>query len=251
MSTEFSMDNSHMLKIFGKILSFVNEFKQVFNKDHIVKYHKLLKKTPIGMEEAIKKHVNIFKLFVTENRDAILSNKKEELKGDIIFSKNIYLNLLKCMETADTDTCNVIFKHLQVILYLMNPEDDAIKQKCQDSIASKQAAVKTSKGGEDKFLQNFMSKIESSFSEKEIKNPMEAAMNLLSTGIFQDMVGSMKEGVNSGELDISRLLGSVQGMLGGLGGAGLENDPQLNSMINMASSLMGNINLGNGEQSQQ
>jgi hypothetical protein len=228
----------------------VNEFKQVFNKDHIVKYHKLLKKTPIGMEEAIKKHVNIFKTFVTENRDAILTNKKEELKGDIIFSNNIYLNLIKCMETADADTCNVIFKHLQIILYLMNPEDDAIKQKCQDSIASKQSAAKGG-NGEDKFLQNFMSKIENNFSEKEIKNPMEAAMNLLSTGIFQDMVGSMKQGVNSGELDISRLLGSVQGMLGGLGGAGIENDPQLSSMINMATNLMGNLNLGNGEQNPQ
>jgi hypothetical protein len=66
-------------------------------------------------------------------------------------------------------------------------------------------------------------------------------MSLLSSGVFTDMIQTMNQGVTSGDIDISKLLGSVQGMLGNLGGS--QSDPQLSQMMNMATQMTSNMNL--------
>jgi hypothetical protein len=138
------------LKIFAKILSFVNELKQVFPKEHIQLYHKLLKKTPIGNTDAIAKHLQVFDQFISANQDAIKTKNLEKLEGDILFSKKVYLDLVNCMKEKETDneTRQVIFKHLQVLLFLLHPTDE-VKELVQP-IAQKAS------GGEEKFLENFM-----------------------------------------------------------------------------------------------
>jgi hypothetical protein len=224
------------LKIFAKILSFVNELKQVFPRENIQLYHKLLKKTPIGNTEAISKHLHVFDQFISSNQEAIKTKNVEKLEGDIFFSKKVYLNIISCMKESDNETRQVIFKHLQVLLFLLHPNEE-IKEIVQP-IAQK------SSGGEDKFLENFMNKIEQTFTGQEFNDPMQATMSLLNSGVFSDMIQTMNKGMSSGEIDISKLLGSVQGMLGNLGGN--SSDPQLSQMMNMATQMMSNINLNPG-----
>ena len=227
------------LKIFAKILSFVNELKQVFPKEHIQLYHKLLKKTPIGNTDAIAKHLQVFDQFISTNQEAIKSKNLDKLEGDIFFSKKVYLDLVNCMKDKETDkdTRQAIFKHLQVLLFLLHPTDD-LKEIVQPM------AQKAS-GGEEKFLENFMSKIEQNFTGQDFNDPMQATMSLLNSGVFTDMIQTMNQGVTSGDIDISKLLGSVQGMLGNLGGN--SSDPQLSQMMNMATQMMSNMNLNPNE----
>ncbi len=222
------------LKIFAKILSFVNELKQVFPREHIQLYHKLLKKTPIGHPDAISKHLHVFDQFISKNQEAIKAKDLEKLEGDILFSKKVYLDLIACIREADADTRQVIFKHLQVLLFLLHPTDET-KQLVQP-------LAQNSTGGEEKFLENFMNKIEQNFSNQEFTDPMQATMSLLQSGVFTDMIQTMNQGVTSGEIDVSKLLGSVQGMLGNLGG--VSSDPQMSQMMNMATQMMSNMNLG-------
>ena len=226
--------NDQSLKIFAKILSFVNELKQVFPREHIQLYHKLLKKTPIGHPEAISKHLHVFDQFISKNQEAIKANDVEKLEGDVLFSKKVYLDLIACMREGDKDTRQVIFKHLQVLLFLLHPNDET-KQLVEPLAQSGNG------GGEDKFLENFMSKIEQNFSNQEFTDPMQATMSLLQSGVFTDMIQTMNQGVTSGEIDVSKLLGSVQGMLGNLGGT--TSDPQMSQMMNMATQMMSTMNL--------
>jgi hypothetical protein len=254
MSQLEQKDTDKSLKVFAKILAFVNDLKQVFPKENIVLYHKLLKKTPIGNPDALQKHIHVFDTFVESNRQAIVDKKLADLNGDILFSKKVYLDLIACMKEVEkeNETLDAIFKHLQVILFLLHP-NDTLKQ-ALEPIAHKPGDPKPA--GEDKFLENFMNKIEENFRGQEFNNPMEAVGKMLSTGIFSEMMTSMNQGISSGEIDMGRLLGSVQGLIGNIGG--VQSDPQLNQMMNMASSLMrtmapnpsGNTN-GEGNQTPQ
>lgn len=235
------MSSDNALKVFGKILSFVNELKQVFPKPHIVKYYKLLKKTPASNPDAIQKHIQKFDLFLVQNREAILSKNQSSIEGDMSFSSSIFLDMKECILQADADTREVIFKHLQVLLFLIHPDKES-KEAIQPLVASSGSSASSSAGagGEEKFINDFMGRIEQSFSGEEFNDPMQATMKLLNSGIFTDMMSTVNKGLSSNELDVNRLIGTVQKMMGGIGQS--TNDPQLNAMINMASNMMSNIN---------
>jgi len=252
------MNEEDELKIFTKILSFVNEYKNVFAEDPILKYYKLLKKTPVANTTAIKNHINIFKNWLTYNRDAILQKNKDNINGILNISANVYLPIKDSLDKADQDTTNSIFKHLLIIFLRIFPDDEAIKTALVTDVVK--AKPQPPSGNEGDFLNKFMSKIENNFSETEFTDPMSATMHMLNSGIFTEMVGSMNTEMQSGNLDLTKLLGSVQGMLGnlgastnigsggieglsGLGGLAGLSGGDMSGMMSMVSGLMSNMNL--------
>jgi hypothetical protein len=56
------MSEESQLKVFTKILSFVNEYKTAFPNESIALYYKLLKKTQVSNTNAINKHIEVFDL---------------------------------------------------------------------------------------------------------------------------------------------------------------------------------------------
>ena len=233
------MTADNALKIFGKILAFVNELKQAFPKPHIIKYYKLLKKTPASNPDAISKHLEKFEQFLVENREAVLSKNASSIQGDMSFSQTIYLDMPLCIRQADVDTREVIFKHLQVILFLIHPDKES-KEAIQPLVKVASPSSSEPSSGEEKFISDFMGKIEQNFSNEEFTDPMQATMKLLNSGIFTDMMSTVNKGLSNNDLDVGRLIGTVQKMIGGISQS--SDDPQLSAMVNMASQMMNNVN---------
>ncbi len=249
------------LKFFSKALNFVNELNKVFSDKYpnIRLYYKLMKKTPIGNSKAIDKHCSLFLKYLNDNEDCIKNKTiKNSNNPDIKFDDKIYINLNECIQQSDKPTKEVIFKHLQLLLYITKPSDDlkAILTNPQTN------TNELPKVEENKFIDNFITKIEKQFNDKEFNDPLSAAMNMMQSGLFSEIVQDMSEGVKSGSLDPQKLLGSVQGMLGDLTGGSVDinnilsgtnqnleikgEDGQninvdMNQMFNMVGNMMGGL----------
>jgi hypothetical protein len=50
----------------------------------------------------------------------------------------------------------------------------------------------------------------------EVKDPMSMMSGLLQSGFLNEMIGSINNGVNKGDLNIKSLIGTVQNLLGNL-----------------------------------
>ena len=101
-------------------------------------------------------------------------------------------------------------------------------------------------GTETNFLTDIIDKVEAHVDPNA--NPMEAVSSIMQSGVFTDLIGGMNQGLSDGSLDIGKLMGAVQGMVGQLSNQGDgNNDPQAANAMNMISSMMGNMNTGNNQ----
>ena len=68
-----------------------------------------------------------------------------------------------------------------------------------------------SQGNEVDFLSDMIGKIEKNVDSNA--NPMEAISSMMSSGIFNDLIGGMGSGIEDGSLDLGKLMGTVQKMV--------------------------------------
>ena len=67
---------------------------------------------------------------------------------------------------------------------------------------------------ETNFLKDMIDKVEDSIDGGDVNNPMEAITKMMTSGVFGELVGNMTNGLQSGDLNIGNLLGSVNDMVG-------------------------------------
>jgi len=229
---------------FKAIANFVKELGAMFEKKHrpLKLYRKLIQRTQIGHDKAIKKHLSIFTNFCTENRDSILSQNVSELKiKNIIYTpRKVFINVPLVFSFADNESKKIIWQHILYISSRLDPLGNA-----KDML--KKSIVQTDSDNETNFIDSLITKVED--MDLETDNPMEAVNSMMSSGVFAELMGSMQEDMASGKLDISKLMGSVHGMIGQLNQeAG--NNPELASQMSAMNGMLGMMtNMGNLENS--
>jgi hypothetical protein len=225
-------------KPFTKILTFVKELNTLFGEKYtnISLYYKLLKKTPISNKGAVRKQNTVFRTFLENNKEAIIEKDLGLFKDDnISFSERVYINITQVLKEAD-DNEN-IYKHLQLISAILIKDEKMIE------------ALKDTRDNETKFLNKFMGKVENTFKGSEINDPIKAAMSLMGSGILTDM---SKE-IQSGKLNIGKLIGNLQGMMTDVAQDIKENSPnseeadKVNNALNNLPNMINNLMNGNGE----
>jgi hypothetical protein len=224
---------------FKAITSFCSELSDTFGKqNHSLKlYERLISKTSISHDKAIKKHIDIFREFCIANRDS-LANKdfKNLTQTKVEYSSRVFIDFNSIFKKADSETTEIIWKHLLTISALLDPAGNA------KEILKKSKENKT----EANFLTDIISKVESHV--KPDSNPMEAVSAIMSSGVFTDLITGMNSGIQDGTLDLGKLMGTVQTMcssLGGMqgvsGGSGGADGSSGGLDINMLTSMMGNL----------
>lgn len=220
------------LKVFTKSLAFVSELTRVNNDPQITIYYKVMKKTPIGNETAIKKHVNAFSNYIIKNETAILNKNIKGLTNDkIVLNDKVYLEIAKYFTTSNID---VMFQHLLLLLHLCKPSDNSKQKLIELSSTSSSNTEQKGEAGENKFLSKYIKKMEEEYGDKEFTDPMSAAMSMMQSGMITNLIQDISEGVKSGDLNPESLLSSVQSSFQDLTG----ND--ISSILNN-----GNINIPN------
>jgi len=228
---------------FKAITSFCGELSETFGKqNHSLKlYERLISKTSISHDKAIKKHIDIFREFCIANRDSLINKDFKNLtKTKVEYSSRVFIDFNNIFKKADSETTEIIWKHLLTISALLDPAGNA------KEILKKSKENKT----EANFLTDIISKVESHV--KPDSNPMEAVSAIMSSGVFTDLISGMNSGIQDGTLDLGKLMGTVQTMCSSLGGMQGASDGS-GSMggaggldINMLTSMMGNLGGSSG-----
>ena len=230
------MDNK---KIFSKFLTFLNELNEIFGTKHnsVFLYYKLCKKTSISNDTGLSKHIDYLKRFLLPNSDYIVKQQWQQLSPNEIrfdVSEKVYIPLQTLFKETDKETRQAMFKHLQLLLLMTVSEDQRIIIR----EALKMPAEAPVQNREEEFLNKFVEKVEEKFkngSASAQSNPMEAAMDLLKSGLLSDMTNTMKRDIENGNLDMNKLVGNIQSMIGQLS----TDNPSIPDFSSMLSSLSG------------
>ena len=249
------MDEDKSLSVFKAIVKFVTSLNECFggSQKTLQLYCRLLRKTTIVHEDAIKKHISIFKNFCKTNREHIIKKDKNFSLSQIKYSDRVYINLTPIFSKATKDNLNVIWKHLLIISAYLDPESgakDILKENKSSSdkknTMPQASAVETlrknnkSDSKEDKFLDDIINTVELNV-DKDTDNPMQAVNTMMGSGVFNNLMGNMNNGLQSGDLDMGKLLGSVQGMVSSLNDdmKGMEKTEENNGMSEMLNHMNG------------
>ena len=229
---------NYELIAFKAISEFTKELGGMFtstDKNHSLKlYEHLLNKTTLSHDKAIKKHITAYKNFCIANRDAILQKDSTLLvENKVMYSTRVYIDFLNIFKEADKDTANIIWKHLLTISALVDPAGKA-KEILKNNVDTKEA----------NFLSDIINKVESNVNPNS--NPLEAISSIMSSGVFNDLITGMNSGIQNGDLDLGKLMGTVQTMCSSLSDINSDQggDKDQNPM-NMLNSLMSNMNTDN------
>lgn len=229
------MNSDTSLVCFKAISNFTTELGQLFgHKQRSLKlYCRLINKTTIVHNKSITKHIDAFKSFCITNREAITTKNANCLTmSKISYSQRVFIDIVDIFRISDKSTSEVIWQHLLCISAMVDPSGKAreiLKENLSSGFTS---------GEETNFLTDIIDKVEANVDENA--TPMEAVSAIMKSGIFNDLIGGMNDGMNNGSLDIAKLMGVVQGMVGKLGDQ-TNGDPQAEGAMNMLSSMMGNL----------
>lgn len=238
--------SDYNLIAFKAITTFTNELDETFGKqNHPLRlYNRLLAKTTISHDKAIKKHIELFRDFCVMNRDALLGkDARKFVNSKVEYSPSkVFIDFNNIFNKSDSETVNVIWKHLLTISALLDPAGNA-----------KEILKNSKDSSEADFLTDIINKVETHV--RPDANPMEAVSSIMSSGVFTELISGMNNGIQDGSLDLGKLMGTVQKMctsLGGLQGTpGAkrrgDTDGAPNDGMNILNNLMSNMNTGGGD----
>lgn len=191
-------------KIFNSIKDFVFNLNECYgdNYTNISLYNNLLQKTTNDHTQVIDKNNRIFKMFCLDNEVCILNKNYNLSVNKITFSDKIYIDMSEVFsECCDDNEKEIIWKHIALIYSYFKPSDHL------------KGMLKTKSTNETNFLKDMIDKVENTLDGNEINNPMEAITKMMTSGVFTELVGNMTNGLQSGDLNIGGLLGSVNEMV--------------------------------------
>ena len=233
--------NDNILVIFNSLSNFVQELNSSFGTTQIPLqlYNRLLEKTTLSHKTVISKHVNLFRAFCIDNREGITKRDISIFKSyRIKYSEKVFVNIEKIYNIADDNEKNVIFKHLLIISAQSDPESKSkqiLKQLKQD---------KGNTNSEENFISNMMDKVGSAVNPQS-SNPMESIAGIMSSGIFQDLVSGMNNGLQSGDIDLGKLMATTNKMVNNLCEEISENDEdgmgEMGAMIGNMTGMLKNL----------
>jgi len=221
------MSTDTSLIVFKSISNFTRDLDDMFGDKHrpLKLYAHLISKTTISHEEPIRKHIETFRQFCVENREAIFEKDVTKLqKYKIVYSKRVYIDMLEIFGYADAETKRTIWKHFLAISALVDPNG-----KAREILKEQFANSAHSSGGEEDFLSNIMAKVEEIVDPNA--DPMEAISSIMKSGLFTELV----EGMKNEEFDLGKLMSSAEKMVSKLSGE-TEGGEQA---VNIMSTLMG------------
>lgn len=229
------------LIIFNSIVNFIKDLNECFG-DKLISlqlYNRLLEKTTVSHKEAISKHINLFTEWCGTNKESILNkNYNNFINEKIQYSEKVYLDFDKIFECADKEQQSVIWQHILTICAYTNPE---IKAK---EILQKDNSNNTT---EKDFLQNMIEKVEENVGDNDnLDNPMQAVASMMSSGIFNELVGGMTSGLQNGELNLSKLMGTVNTMVSNITneiGEEEGDNGEMKEMMNNLTNLVDKMNV--------
>lgn len=229
------------LLAFKAISNFIQDLSTFSSKQRsLALYVRLIEKTQIIHEEAIEKHIVTFKNFCISNRSSIIERNPKFEKSTVSYSDRVFINLKHLISVVEKGDQEAIWEHLATISAIVDPAGKArtlLKNNTKNDIKKSGTENSSSENQEVNFITDMISKVEENLDPTSA-DPTQAIGNMMSSGVMTDLMKSMSSGMQDGSLDLGKLMGSLQGMVGQL----QENPdmpPELKNMTGNLSNIIG------------
>lgn len=206
---------------FSAIFSFVSDLWDLFGQnkkvDSLVLYHRLTESTNLSDIDTLNKIISGFRAFLTIYNENILKSELDNIpKGTKIqygTSDRIYLDIQKFIYKTkkDEESRQAIRDHLLNISCIIEPNSVKIAE--LEKLSKGEINVDTSTK-EGAFINNIMQKAKAGMKNVETDNPMAAMAGIFQSGVVQDMMTGLQQGVASGDMKMDKLLGTMQSAIG-------------------------------------
>ncbi len=189
------------------------------------------KKTGSLNDDGVNKALSGFRQFLCTYESQIMENNMDNIpRGTVIKygdRKDICLEIQKYIflcRKKDEDIRDLIREHLITISAILEPNKDKMNEKLAhlghldnlNNLEDLNLNIDTSTK-EGQFIGNIIERTKNSVGESEDGKPPDM-MALLQSGIIQDMFQGM-QGVANGEMDMMKMVGTMQNALGALASA--------------------------------
>jgi hypothetical protein len=213
-----NQESDNRILTFKSICNLIKDLNDSFGKQQksLLLYAALIEKTGIMHEEPIKKHISIFYNFIKENEEFILEKDEKKFKSfRINYSDKVGVDFEQIFQLADSDEKQAIFNHLLTLLAILDPSSAA------KEVLKKEIEIKKKQGEkptEEHFLKNIINKVNDQMDDN-IENPLQLMNKMMSSGVFSEIVENMNTSLNNGDLDLGKMMSSIQMVMNNLGGA--------------------------------
>jgi len=209
-----------MREVFGAIVAFIDDLWEVYgNKKKatpLALYHRLTEHIKFNDVKGMEQAVSGFQDFFMRYERMVLGNELESIPPGTTIkygrSERVYLEIQKFIYQADRETKDAIRRHLMTISTILEPNKEKMEQ-LEQKIEGLNLASDTPEG---EFLNGIMGKAKDTMENLDAENPAAAIMGMFQSGIIGDMMTGLQEGMSSGEMDMGKLLGSMQTAIGSL-----------------------------------
>lgn len=222
--------NEKELAAFKTIVEFVTNLYEhlsqygVKNKP-LSLYYRLVTNSRIHDDDIILQHIRCFKSFCVANRVPIRERQNTFETNKIVFSDNIYIDMNMVFSKADTETQSVIQEYLLTISAYVDPEN-----KTKDVLQ----ALKSEPSNENQFLSNMIETLGSQIDPSKTKNPLALLTDMMSSNVVGSMMENMNNDIDSGKLNIDKLMSSMMGIMNTMKSeVEKSDDPNLKQLLNM------------------
>lgn len=208
---------------FKAIHTFILSLQEEFGESNkpLRLYARLIEQTKFSHELPIRKHVHAFSTFCLTNREAIYEKAHDRFVDPVVrYSERVFIDLKELFQIADADQRAVMWQHILTISALVDSAGRA-KQILKQSMSQNSGAP------EANFLTDIIDKVEKNVKVDGSSNPFEAIGQIMNSGIFTELIGSMNDKVNTGQLDLGKMMGVVQSMIGTM----TKDNPQMGQMF--------------------
>lgn len=219
MLLELKMEDNELIA-FKSISEFINNLAEIFSTSHhsLKLYSHLINKTTLSHTVAIKKNITIFREFCETNSEFLETKQvKDIVKPLIDYSPKAFINIKVIYTSADSETKEIIIRHLLLISAIVYPSGKA-KNILKNAKTEPLLHMSSNNSAETNFIGNIINKLDSVVDKDT--TPTEAVSKLLQSGVFTELISTMNEGMTNGDINLPGLMSSVQGMLSTFGGSG-------------------------------
>lgn len=214
------------LYAFQTIQEFITSLHDYFGKKchSLSLYYRLISKMTFQEKELIERHIRVFRNFCISNRQSIL-NKTTFSSPCISFSDRVYVDMEYVFSNSDAETHSVVWEYILLLSALLDPTNKA-KELLKD--------LKKDDSNEGEFLGEMMDTIQSQMGTQSGGNPMEMIGSLMSSGVIGSLASNLQNNLQSGQLDIGKLMGTMQGLVQKVGDeVSKSDDPMIKNMFSM------------------
>lgn len=223
---------------FNAIASFVKDLWDAFGDPKkatpLALYNRLVEHIKFTDKDSIEKSVAGFSVFLRQYGNDLMKNTLDNIPRDTRISYGVsgkvYLDIQNFIYQTrkDEETREIIRQHLLTIDTILNPNKAKIAE------LERSSQHRGTPGGlnldtgtkEGQFLTKIMGKAQSAMQDINTDDPMQAMFGIVKSGVLQDMVGGIQEGVKSGEMSMQGLLGSMQSAISSISGQQATTRPE-------------------------